>query len=159
MASSSKSQTIEEASGSNVPKGNEIKSEENPDCSLTTYVHQLSPVKRNRKNTKDNSTLLLQTNDETVEALLYSKHKRPLLQDSANCRTPAKIQRFTCTADGEKVIINDMTKISVPDHSEYSFQFVETNGSTKILSIKEILECGKEWDNVAVKLSMLPKVP
>lgn len=56
------------------------------------YVHQLSPIKRNKKNTIDYSTLLLQTKDgEQQEALLYSKHKRPLSVDSEKCRTPAKI--------------------------------------------------------------------
>ena len=89
---------------------------------IIAYVHQLSPIKRNKKNTIDYSTLLLQTKDEPAqEALMYSKHKRPLLVDSEKCRTPVKIQRFTYTSDGEKIIINDMTKISVPGQSEYSF--------------------------------------
>ena len=70
---------------------------------IIAYVHQLLPVKRNKKNTIDYSTLLLQTKDEAAqEAFLYSRHKRPLLVDSEKCRTPVKIQRFTYTSDGEK---------------------------------------------------------
>ena len=48
-------------------------------------VHQLSPLKDNKKNTIDYSTLFLQTKDELAqEALLYSKRKRPLLVESEN---------------------------------------------------------------------------
>ena len=70
---------------------------------IIAYVHQLSPVQRNKKNTVDYCTLLLQTKDNPSQgALLYSKrmHKRPLLVDSEKCRTPVKIQRFTRTSDG-----------------------------------------------------------
>ena len=76
---------------------------------IIAYVHQLSPIKRNKKNTIHYSTLLLQMKDESAqEALLYSKHKRPLLMDSEKCRTPVKIQRFTFNSDGKKIIINDI---------------------------------------------------
>ena len=82
---------------------------------IIAYVHQLSPAQRNKKNTVDYCTLLFQTKDNPSQgALLYSKRmqKRPLLVDSEKCRTPVKIQRFTHASDGEKVIINDMTRIS-----------------------------------------------
>ena len=81
------------------------------------------------------------------EALLYSKHKRPLLVDSEKCHTPVKIQRFTYTSDGEKIIINDMTKISVPGQTKYSFQFKESLPShMRPVSVEEILSCLNEWD-------------
>ena len=58
--------------------------------------------------------------------------------DSEKCRTPVKIQRFTYTSDGEKIIINDMTKISVPGQTEYSFQFRESVPShTQPVSIED----------------------
>lgn len=120
---------------------------------IIAYVHQLSPIKRNKKNTIDYSTLLLQTKDEEPqEALLYSKHKRPLLVDSEKCRTPVKIQRFTYTSDGEKIIINDMTKISVPGQTEYSFQFKESvmPSRTQPVSIEDILSRTNEWENVTL---------
>ena len=51
--------------------------------SLIAYVHLLSPSKRNKKNTMDYSTLLLQTSDNpSQKAPLYSKNKRPLLLES-----------------------------------------------------------------------------
>lgn len=71
----------------------------------------------------DYSTLLLQTEDTTKEALCYSKNKRPLLNDSQTSRTPIKLQRFTFTEDGAKLVINDMTNISQPLPTEYKFQF------------------------------------
>ena len=65
----------------------------------------------------DYSTLGLQTKDELVDALLYSPNKRRMLQDSAASHTPIKLQRFTKMAEGDKVIINDMVNITVPDQS------------------------------------------
>ena len=85
------------------------------------YVHELSPVKRNKQNTVDYSTLVLQSSDRNVQALLYSNSKRQLLENSQASRTPKKIQHFNYTDDGQKVIINNMTKILVPNASEYCF--------------------------------------
>lgn len=90
--------------------------------SLIAYVHQLSPTKRNKKNTLDYWTLSLQTSENTKEALLYSKNKRPLLSENQTRRTPIKIQKFTYTEDN-KIVINDMTSISKPLPTEYAFQF------------------------------------
>ena len=82
------------------------------DDSVIAYVHQLSPSKRNKKDTLYYSTLLLQTSEnECQDALLYSKQKHKLLSDSQKSHTPVKIQRFTHTSDGKKLIINDITKI------------------------------------------------
>jgi hypothetical protein len=44
--------------------------------SVIAYVHKLSPTKCNRNNTVNYSTVVLQTNDETIDALLYSASKR-----------------------------------------------------------------------------------
>ena len=72
--------------------------------------------------------------------------------DSAKCRTPAKIQRFTYTSDSEKIIINDMTKISLPGQTEYSFQFKESvmPSRTQPVSIEDILSRTNEWENVTL---------
>ena len=68
--------------------------------------------------------------------------------DSKKCRMPVKIQRVTYTSDGEKIIMNDMTKISVPGQTEHSFQFKESLPShTQPLSIEDILCRLTEWDN------------
>lgn len=122
------------------------------DSGIIAYVHCLSPTRRNKKDTLDYSTLILQTEEKpTQEALLHSKNKRPLLTDSEQSRTPVKIQRYTLTTDGAKVIINDMTRISVPDQSEYSFQFKETAGSSsQPTSVEDILQSCSEWDCVTL---------
>lgn len=103
---------------------------------VIAYVHQLSPSKRNKKDTLYYSTLLLQTSENGCQdALLYSKQKHKLLSDSQKSHTLVKIQRFTHTSDGKKLIINDITKISVPDQTEYSFQYsVDTVATSPILS-------------------------
>lgn len=50
------------------------------DASIIAYVHCLSRPRRNKKDTLDYSTLILQTESKpTQEALLYSKNKQPLL--------------------------------------------------------------------------------
>ena len=93
----------------------------------------------------DYSTIVLQTSsDKQLSALIYSKTKRKLLVDSERSRTPVKLQRFTYTSDGSKVIINDMTKISSPQPTEYSFQFEEvgSNDEEKRMAVREITNEG-----------------
>ena len=105
---------------------------------LCAKSYQLSPTKRNKRDTMDYSTMILQTSTSTVEGLLYSSAKRPLLAESERSRTPIKIQKFTHTSDGCKVIVNDMTKISNPEQTEYSFQFtdVPTVPAAEMVSVK-----------------------
>ena len=81
---------------------------------LIPHVHNLSPTKRNQKNTVDYSTLVLQTKDELIDSLLYSPNKNGMLQISANSHTPIKLQWFTKTARGDKIIINDIANITTP---------------------------------------------
>jgi hypothetical protein len=101
------------------------------------YVHKLSPLKRNRRNTMDYSTLVLQTESDTIEALLYAKTKRPLLVDSVNSHTPLKIQRFTKSSDGKKIIINGIAK-----QGEYTFQYKELERRGKAIHVGQIVEVG-----------------
>lgn len=119
---------------------------------VIAYVHQLSPSKRNKKDTLYYSTLLLQTSENGCQdALLYSKQKHKLLSDSQKSHTLVKIQRFTHTSDGKKLIINDITKISVPDQTEYSFQHsVDTVATSPILSVAQILNSSSDWDKVTI---------
>ena len=107
--------------------------------SLIAYVHNLSPPRRNRQNTMDYSTLTLQTSSgKNEQALLFSKPKRKLLQDHETSRIPIKIQKFTKTQDGKKLIINEMTQITVPRPDEYSFQFENLPSSTPVVSLSSI---------------------
>ena len=64
-----------------------------------------------------------------------------------------KVQRHTYTQDGKKVIINEMTKLSVPDKMEYSFQYDldVAQSSRKNAPIKDIVESFVEYDYVALR--------
>ena len=84
---------------------------------IIAYVQKLSPLKRNKKDTSDYSTLTLQTERERKDAVLYSRIKRPLLAKSTESHTPVKIQWYTFTSDGAKVIINDMTMVRTPNQT------------------------------------------
>ena len=119
---------------------------------LLYWDFQQSPSKRNKKDTLYYSTLLLQTSENGCQdALLYSKQKHKLLSDSQKSHTPVKIQRFTHTSDGKKLIINDITKISVPDQTEYSFQYsVDIVATSPILSVAQILNSSSDWDKVTI---------
>ena len=94
---------------------------------IIAYVHSVSPPKRKRRNTFDYATVSLQTSNEIKqEALLYSSHKRSLFEESEKCRTLIKLQKYTYTDNKKKIIINDMTYVSVPKPSEYAFQFTNS---------------------------------
>ena len=107
-------------------------------------------MQRNKKNTLDHATLTLQTENETREALLYSKLKRRLLVDSSESRTPIKIQHFALTADGKKLIINDMTSILTPSATECSFQYKEETSARDSIKIRDIKASADEWDLVTL---------
>ena len=93
----------------------------------------------------------LQTTEGKLPALIYSKSKRKLLADKGTARTPVKLQRFMYTSDGSKVIVNDMTKISSPQPTEYSFQFKEqASQHDPQKSMKEILESCNEGEVMCV---------
>ena len=98
--------------------------------SLIGYVQNLSPLMRNRKNTLDYASMTLQTASANREVLLYSPPKRSLLLESEKSRRPIKVSCLTSTPDRKKLIINDMTKVSFPDSSEYSFQFEDVRLAT-----------------------------
>ena len=84
---------------------------------LIEYFHNPSPLRRNRGFTMTYCTLnfVLQTSaQETLQALLHSTHKRPLLLESQKNHTTVKLKHFTYTKDRDKVIVNDMTNIAIP---------------------------------------------
>ena len=57
-----------------------------------------------------------------------------------------KVQRFTKTPDGKKLITNEMTKLSAAKQGEHSFQFQAPD--ITYLTTKETLEW-QEWDTVS----------
>ena len=124
--------------------------------SLIGYVQNLSPLKRNRKNTLDYASMTLQTASGNREVLLYSPPKRSLLLESEKSRRPIKVSCLTSTPDRKKLIINDMTKVSFPDSSEYSFQFEDVHLATPDpMTILQVLNESDEWNLVTVKGKVL----
>ena len=125
-----------------------------PSETTVAYVHDLLPVKRNRNNTMDYVSMTLQTaSKKTIEALLYSPHKCPLFVQSQDSRTPLKLKDHTYTEDKTTIVINDMTNVTTPHHSEYSFQYVEISSPSAKqdpISILEVPNSNKEWDNVVL---------
>ena len=125
-----------------------------PSETTVAYVHDLLPVKRNRNNTMDYVSMTLQTaSNKTIEALLYSPHKWSLFVQSQDSRTPLKLKDHTYTEDKTKIVINDMTNVTTPHHSEYSFQYVEISSPSAKqdpISILEVSNSSKEWDNVVL---------
>lgn len=121
--------------------------------SLIGYVQSLSDKRRNRVNTLDYCTFVLQTSPkDRKDGLLYSAYKRPLLFQSADNHTPIKLTHFTYTEEGDKIIVNDMTTISTPQLCEYSFQY---DNSTLLgeesVTILDVLNKFNEWDMVSVR--------
>lgn len=95
---------------------------------IIAYVHNLSPFKRNKRNTIDYSTLVLQTDATTIQsALCYSKSKRKILEEKETTRSPIKITRYTTSTDKTKLVINDRTIITAPNDLEYNFQYSEAD--------------------------------
>ena len=116
------------------------------------YVHNLSNPRRNRGNTLDYCTFLLQTATKNVEALLYSPHKRPLLLQIQERHAPIKLTYFTYTQAKDKIIVNDMTNISTPQQSEYSFQHqTPTEPQAPNTKVLDVLITFKEWEVVTVQ--------
>lgn len=128
------------------------------DNSVIAYIHNVSPPRKNRRNTMDYCTLTLQTDCDphTLPALLFSKQKRKILVDHEASHSPVKLQRLTKLADGKKYIINDMTKISDPRPDKYSFQFKElSSASDQLASVGEIKDVYQNGSTVNVKGKIL----
>ena len=113
-------------------------------------VQNLSNPRRNRGNTLDYCTFLLQTATKNVETLLYSPHKRPLLLQSQERHALIKLTYFTYTQAKDKII--DMTNISTPQQSEYSFQHqTPTEPQAPNTKVLDVLNTSKEWEVVTVQ--------
>ena len=123
---------------------------------LIAYIHNVSPVKRNKRNTIDYCELTLQTEKETQKAICFSKSKR-----RETDRTPVKISNYTKTADGEgnmsKMVINDMTKVAVAESSEYCFQYKNFDNQPPVVSLEDVVEVCSPMDVVTVLGKLLSK--
>ena len=111
-------------------------------------------MKRNHNDMVDYSTLILQNGaEETREALLYSNTKRRILNTSQESHTPVKIERFTNTDDNRKIIINDMSRVTIPNETGYSFQYMskEKMSSSQQIAIADISKNCVEWNTVTIR--------
>ena len=91
---------------------------------LIRYIHNVSPIKRNKRDTVDYSTFTLQVAENKAhKALCYSTSKRAILAEKETPRTPVKLMRYAKTSDKEKLVVNDITHITVPNTLECNFQF------------------------------------
>ena len=118
---------------------------------IIAYVHNLSPLKRNKRNTIDFTTLTLQTDATTTQpALCYSKTKRKLLHEHGTKRAPIKISRYTKSGDKTKIVINDKTLLAKPDDMDYTFQYYD-DADQPVTPLSDLLkdDASKE-DNITV---------
>ena len=118
---------------------------------IIAYVHNLSPLKRNKRNTIDYTTLTLQTDATTTQpALCYSKKKRKLLHEHETKRAPIKISRYTKSGDKTKIVINDKTLLAKPDDMDYTFQYYD-DADEPVTPLSDLLkdDASKE-DNITV---------
>lgn len=130
----------------------EMESHSTEQESLIGNVQNLSSLMRNRKNTLDYASMTLQIASGNREVLLYSPPKRSLLLESEKSRRPVKVSCLTSTADRQKLIINDITKVSFPENWEYSFQFEDVRLATPDpMTILQVLNESDVWNLVAVK--------
>ncbi|XP_020613627.1 uncharacterized protein LOC110051885 [Orbicella faveolata] len=122
--------------------------------SVIGYVHELSPIKKNKSRTIEYHSLTLQTSStQHREALLYSTQKSKFLEESLETRTPVKFQNITYTADGKKIVINDMTLVTTPKPSKYDFQYADfaQHEDTTPVPIFDVLNKHNQWDTVTIK--------
>lgn len=123
---------------------------------MIAYVHNLSPIKRNKRNTVDYSSFTLQTQEGTqTPALCYSKSKRKILEEKEESRSPIKIARFTKTNDGTKIVVNEKTVITDPSEIEYAFQFYQ-DSEKQPSTIADII--ANELDEITVHAKVV-KIP
>ena len=111
-------------------------------------------MKRNHNDMVDYSTLIFQTGEvETREALLYSNTKRRILNTSQESHTPVKIERFTNTDDNRKIIIDDMSRVTIQNETGYSFQYMskEKMSSSQQIAIADISKNCVEWNTVTIR--------
>ena len=137
--------------------------------SLIGYVHDVSPLKRNRRNTVDYFQINLQTeNCDKLKTVCYKKLKRPLFQAREETKTPVKLTNFTMSTTRDAVFVNSMTHVTQPQQGEYSFQYKSTDQLMQLnfLPLKHITDsCAamdirdfKMWYDEAVVRRQIVKI-
>ena len=123
---------------------------------LVGYVHNVSPVKRNRRNTLNYSTFTLQVGENSMhDALCYSTTKRAILAEKEASRTPIKIARFTRTADHTKLVVNDITHVTAPNSLECPFQFCQNLDNQTTTTLEKLDEAPEDKLTIFCKVLKL----
>ena len=123
---------------------------------LVGYVHNVSPVKRNKRNTLNYSTFTLQVGENSMhDALCYSTTKRAILAEKEASRTPIKIARFTRTADHTKLVVNDITHVTAPNSLECPFQFCQNLDNQTTTTLEKLDEAPEDKLTIFCKVLKL----
>ena len=125
------------------------------DREIIAYVHCVSPMKRNRKNTMNYCNLKVQTDNDVKPAVCFSRAKRSLLVDRAVTKTAVKLEKFNVSKDGKTIFINDMTRVSSPNALEYDFQHRDFDNSATCL--KSVAEKAVDMDVVNITAKVISK--
>ncbi len=94
------------------------------------YVQNVSPPKQSWKNT-EYSNFKLRCKSALIPGVCFSSAKRSILAEREATKTAVKLDRFNYAADGKTIFVNDMTKISVPNSSNTTF-----NSLTEVSSLR-----------------------
>ena len=118
------------------------------------YIQNVSPPKQSRKNT-EYSNFKLQCKSALIPGVSFSSSKRSILAEREATKTAVKLDRFNYASDGKTIFVNDMTKISVPNSSEYDFQFVDK--SVQLKDLQSIIKNWMDWDLVDFVAKVIAK--
>ena len=121
---------------------------------MVGYIQCVSPAKQSRKNT-EYSNFKLQGKSGVVAGVCFSSTKRSILVEREATKTAVKLDRFNYASDGKTIFVNDMTKISVPNSSEYDFQFVDSSIQQK--DLQSIIKNSTDMDLVDFVAKVIAK--
>ena len=118
------------------------------------YVQSVSPPKQSQKNT-EYSNFKLQCKSALIPGVCFLSTKHSILAEREATKTAVKLDRLNYALYGETIYVNDMTKISVPNSSEYDFQFVDR--SIKLNDLQSIIKNSMDWDLVDFVAKVIAK--
>lgn len=118
------------------------------------YIQCISPPKQSRKNT-EYGNFKLQGKSGVVPGVCFSSTKRSILREREATKTAVKLDRFNDASDGKTIFVNDMTKISMPNSSEYDFQFVGSSIHQK--DLQSIIKNSMDMDLVDFVAKVIAK--
>ena len=109
---------------------------------IVAYVHDLSPIKESKSNKREWYDMTLQTEDQKLRAVCFSKAKRKLLESSQETLTPVKISNYLLAPnlwnkEQSDIKINEMTTLQIAQSEEYHFQY-QQDTTQNILTLSDV---------------------